>query len=352
MYTSFRPGKTWYDTNGKRIQAHGGSVLYAENKFWWYGENKEGITGTATGERCPYWHHGVKIYSSTDLYNWTDEGFAMRESDDPKNPFYPANIMDRPHILHCPKTGKYVLWAKTARGGFDHGTFSVCVGDKLTDMKLLREISPRPHNAGDFDLFEADGKAYVAYENPHSEMICRELTDDYTDLTDAFSSHLPFECPPLVREAPAFFERGQKRYLLTSGTTGYYPNPSRIDEMTSVHGKWKNLGNPCRGDKRRNSFHAQFSSVFRHPFLKDVYIALGDRWLTDLVADLPDMEDAFYSMFSKNAIRTFNQCDLASFTDNNTSEADYVWLPVKFDGDAPYIEWLREWKLTDICNVQ
>ena len=54
MYHCFRPGKTWYDTDGKRIQAHGGSVLYAEGTFFWYGENKEGITGTATGEKCTF----------------------------------------------------------------------------------------------------------------------------------------------------------------------------------------------------------------------------------------------------------------------------------------------------------
>lgn len=40
-YTSFHPGKVWLDTSGKRIQAHGGSVLYHEGKYYWYGENKE-----------------------------------------------------------------------------------------------------------------------------------------------------------------------------------------------------------------------------------------------------------------------------------------------------------------------
>ena len=37
MYTSIRPGKVWYDTEGKRIQAHGGSILYAGGTFYWYG---------------------------------------------------------------------------------------------------------------------------------------------------------------------------------------------------------------------------------------------------------------------------------------------------------------------------
>ena len=34
MYDSFRPGKVWYDTEGKKIHAHGGSILYADGKFW------------------------------------------------------------------------------------------------------------------------------------------------------------------------------------------------------------------------------------------------------------------------------------------------------------------------------
>lgn len=348
MYKSIRPGRTWYDADGKRIQAHGGSLLYAEGKFWWYGENKEGITGRATGAPCPFWHHGVKLYSSSDLYNWTDEGFAMKESVDKNNPFHPANIMDRPHILFNKKTNRYVLWAKTARRDFSNAAFSVCIGKDLHSFEFVREIVPSPHHAGDFDLFEADGKAYIVYENPHSETICRELTEDYANLTDNYASHLPAECPPYVREAPAYFERRGRRYLLTSGTTGYYPNPSRLDEVSSIHGEWLCLGNPCAGDTGRNSFHAQFSSVFKHPFVEDLYIALGDRWLTDLTIDLPNMEEVFYGLFSKNAPKVMESAELSTLTDENTSEADYVWLPVRFRSDGtPYLEWTREWTIPE-----
>lgn len=31
----------------------------------------------------------------------------------------------------------------------------------------------------------------------------------------------------------------------------------------------------------------------------------------------------------------------------NTSLARYVWLPIKFDGDRPFIEWVDEWKVED-----
>jgi hypothetical protein len=64
MYHSIRPGQPWLDTNGKRIQAHGGSVIYIDGVYYFYGENKEKNDGTT-----PYWHWGVRAYKSTDLYN-------------------------------------------------------------------------------------------------------------------------------------------------------------------------------------------------------------------------------------------------------------------------------------------
>ncbi|MBQ9482361.1 MAG: family 43 glycosylhydrolase [Clostridia bacterium] len=345
MYDKIRPGKIWYDASGKRIQAHGGSIIYAEEKFWWYGENKEGVTGTATGERCPFWHHGVKLYSSADLYNWRDEGFAVKESEDKSNPFHPSNIMDRPHIIYNKKTGNYVLWAKTSRTDFGACGFSICVGKSLKNMIFIKEIIPEPFRAGDFDLFEENGKAYVVFENPHDCMVLYELDEDYTGLSDKYSAHLHSECPPFVREAPAVFKRGGKIYMLSSGTTGYFPNPSALHEITDLHGEWKDLGNPCVGDKNENSFRSQFSSVFRHPLKEDVYIALGDRWLTDLVEDMPDIREVFYGIFSDKAKKKYTGEDLRSLSDENTSEANYVWLPVVFDADTPRIRFLREWKI-------
>lgn len=89
---------------------------------------------------------------------------------------------------------------------------------------------------------------------------------------------------------------------------------------------------------------AQFSSVFRHPFKKDLYVALGDRWLTDLPEDMPDIGRAFYGFFSPTAEKTIDESELPSLTDENTSEADYVWLPLSFDEKGtPFLSWKRLW---------
>ena len=82
-YNSIRPGKVWLDTEGKRIQAHGGSVMYWEGAYYWYGENKE-FTDPEKG----IWHWGVRCYKSADLYNWEDLGLIIPpNTEDPTSSF-------------------------------------------------------------------------------------------------------------------------------------------------------------------------------------------------------------------------------------------------------------------------
>jgi hypothetical protein len=56
---AIHPGTPWSDTDGNRIQAHGGSMHHEHGTFYWYGENKE-HTKPGSG----VWHWGVRCYSS------------------------------------------------------------------------------------------------------------------------------------------------------------------------------------------------------------------------------------------------------------------------------------------------
>ena len=78
MYHSIRPGQVWLDTEGKRIQAHGGSVIYIDGTYYFYGENKEKTDG-----KNGIWHWGVRCYASKDLYNWEDKGLIIRRIRSP-----------------------------------------------------------------------------------------------------------------------------------------------------------------------------------------------------------------------------------------------------------------------------
>ena len=226
MYHSIRPGKVWYDTQGKRIQAHGGSVMYIDGTYYWYGENKEKTTGDNG-----IWHWGVRCYTSEDLYNWEDKGLIIPpDLENPDSSLYPESWMDRPHIIYNSDTRKYVTLDRVLNKDWTQTETVLTADHILGPYTIVREgLKPLNMSAGDFDLAVApDRKAYYYFERVHSETICADLTPAYTDVTGYYSTHFPRKSPPYVREATAHFFRKGRHYLVTSGTTGYLPNPSEI----------------------------------------------------------------------------------------------------------------------------
>ena len=349
MDPTIRPGQPWLDTNGNRIQAHGGSVLHEDGIFYWYGENKERTT-PGSG----IWHWGVRCYSSTDLCTWEDRGLIIPpEPDDPNSPLHPAQKVDRPHIIRNPRSGQYVCWLKIMGEG--HGAdqrSTVLVSDSLLGPYRIVRTGLRPlgMSAGDFDLVvdPTDGKAYYFFERVHSELICADLTEDCTDVTGYYSTHFPRAAVPDVREAPAYFRRRGKHYLITSGTTAYFPNRSEVAVADTYHGPYTVLGDPHVGDESGTSFRSQVSSVLRHPTIPDLYIAIADRWLPHLSEAESDVADAFRRVVSGEVTRDEVLREHPHLADEaDTSVADYVWLPIEFDGDVPRIEWRDEWSPAD-----
>lgn len=355
MYNSFKPGQVWLDTEGKRIQAHGGSVIYVDGTYYFYGENKEKTDG-----KSRLWHWGVRCYKSQDLYNWEDCGIIIEpEVDDPTSHLHPEMQMDRPHIIYNKKTKKYVCWVKVMqRDGTQKST--VLTADHILGpyTKVREGILPLGMSAGDFDLVVApDGKAYYYFERVHSETICADLTEDYTDVTGYYSTHFPKSGPPFVREATAHFMRQGKHYLVTSGTTGYFPNPSEVAIGDTWHGPYTVLGDPHPNDESRTSYHSQISSIFKVEGKKDLYIACADRWLPEMM----DMEYEVYAAYFEKAFHPYRDIEVkagvrewVSCDNFNTSIANYVWLPLRFvepceeyPNGMVFVDWHDEWRIED-----
>ncbi|MDR3312931.1 MAG: family 43 glycosylhydrolase [Oscillospiraceae bacterium] len=76
-------GGLWLDTQGAVIQAHGGSIYYAEaeKKYYWYGADASQPNLLATDR---YQAVGVRCYSSADLLNWQPEGLALPVFNNPQ----------------------------------------------------------------------------------------------------------------------------------------------------------------------------------------------------------------------------------------------------------------------------
>ena len=119
--------------------------------------------------------------------------------------------------------------------------------------------------------------------------------------------------------------------MFSSGTTGYYPNPTLTHDAPSYHGPYVCKGHPHINDTDKTSFNSQISSVFRHPGKKDLYIALADRWIPDPKLSLPyeTSAAAFESICNPEAPRVDLSC---LHMDIDTSVSRYVWLPIKFAG--------------------
>ncbi|MBQ1962299.1 MAG: family 43 glycosylhydrolase [Clostridia bacterium] len=359
MYDSFKPGCVWYDTEGKRIQAHGGSVICVDGVYYFYGENKEKSDG-----KCNIWHWGVRCYRSNDLYNWEDMGVIIPpDLENESSLLHPSAAMDRPHIIYNEQTRKFVAWLKISHNEDGKQKEIVLTADNiLGPYTIVREgLLPLGMSGGDFDLAVApDGKAYYYFERAHTETICADLTDDYTDVTGYYSTHFPHSGPPFTREATAHFMRKGKHYLVTSGTTGYFPNPSEVAVADTWHGPFTVLGDPHPADLTRTSFHSQISSVFKVPNKKDLYIACADRWVP-MYMDLKyeDYAPVYERAFHPDRDIEVNE-EMSDFIGGlakygfNTSVADYVWLPLRFEEPSEehpngmvYIDWLDEWRLED-----
>ena len=344
----FVSGETWLDTDGHQINAHGGGILFCEGVYYWYGEVKSGHTFLPDcnkswgGTRVDV--TGVSCYSSTNLYDWKNEGLALRAvRDDPKNDLNPAGVVERPKVIYNSATKQFVMWMHIDSPDYAAARTGVAVSSKPTGPFAYRgsrrpDAGAWPQNATDQDrnrdatnslahdfavgqmardmtvFVDDDAKAYLFYASEENlTMHVSLLTDDYLRTTGKYARIFVDRS----MEAPAVFKRDGKYYMIASGCTAWAPNAARMAVADSVFGPWKELGNPCVGGDADKTFVSQSTFVLPMPGHKDRFIFMADRW---------------------------NQWDLP--------ESRYVWLPLQFDAGKPVLRWQPRWQLAGSEVVQ
>lgn len=228
----FQP--SWYDTDGRHIQAHGGDVVTAteggQTVYYWYGEDRTN----------GYWNSpGVAAYRSTDLMNWTNLGDVLRTVQTPDeltSPYFDAlydtvddggqpradriaqldyhldtaqssdhtAIFERPKVLHNERTGQWVMWwhsdGRTEPGGstYARSMAGVAVSDSPTGpfrmvgaYRMPNRVDYTacsqwavPGQARDMTVFQdAEGAAYIVYSSEeNSSLYVARLDDDFTNV--------------------------------------------------------------------------------------------------------------------------------------------------------------------------
>lgn len=332
----FTPGAdVWPDTDGVHINAHGGGILYHEGTYYWFGEHK------VAGRRGNSAQVGVRCYSSTDLYNWKNEGVALAVSEDPESEIVRGCVIERPKVIYNAATKKFVMWFHLELRGQSYraARTGLATADNVTGpYTYLRSHRPNPGKqpinperdpftelverdlsggqmARDMTLFvDDDGTAYHIHASEENQTlhIC-ELTDDYTDFTGVYSRVFP----GALNEAPAVCKYNGRYYLISSGCTGWSPNEARSAVADNILGPWKALGNPAVGTNPHNNmgsnktFGGQSTFILPVQGKRDAYIAMFDIW-----------------------------------TPRNPIDGHYIWLPVTFKDDRIIIEWIDEWDLS------
>ena len=355
MADEFRPGEIWLDTDGSPIEAHGGSIRFEDGVYYWYGEDKSRTDG-----KNGIWTWGIRLYASTDLYHWKNLGHIIEPApDDPNSSMYPSRHIDRPRILKCPATGKYVLWLKLS--GAD-AYFVIFEAEAITGpYRMVRDrYKPQEGKAGDFDLVceEETGRGFLYY-NMHTDpqaIVAMELERDFCSVKCEVSRQYEGLIMPFAREAPVLFEANGKKYMFTSGMSGYLPNRSDVAVSDAWDLPFKSLGNPHVDDASDASFNSQISAVFRVEGT-DLLIAYADRWVTDYVMDarrVEMFERIFASQFDPTHYQAspeeYAELEKAPYLANaDTSNARYIWLPVTFSEEGiPQIRWHDSWKWEDL----
>ncbi len=346
------PGEPWLDVSGARIQAHAGGFLYEDGVYYWYGENKEHTDGVSE-----IWTWGIRLYSSTDFYNWEDRGLIIPPVlEDPNSELFPEKRVDRPHIVKNPNTGRYVCWYKNS--GAD-ACFNVLTADTLLGSWEMEaeHLNPFGMRVGDFDLVidEDTGTGYIYCEADHKKVVGLRLNRAYTGVEALVSTQYENLDPPFTREGVTVFRHGGKLWMLTSGMTGYVPNQSDSAVSEGYELPFVAVGDPHVGDETLSSFNSQISQCFRVPGKQNLWIAVADRWVPGFLLDRERamaLRRATASRYDPEHYQP-SKADMAllaaspMLSSANTSRADYVVLPIVFEDGRPKIAWKDKWRLED-----
>lgn len=384
-YDAFNPGKVWLDNNGRHINAHGAGAIFDGEKYYIFGEHKMGGT---LGNKAVV---GVHCYSSKDLYNWTDEGIALKMQSDPNSEIVLGTILERPKVIYNPKTKKYVMWmhlefrkGPTAKStdiadilkekpDYSTARAGVAVADKITGpYKYIGSLRP---NAGKYPLNCAEElKAYKAELEKDPNWKSKKLKKDECKkaMIKGFAFLRDFDKGQMSRDMTLFVDDDSKAYLgcasednstfhiheLNSDYTGFSGRfvrvfPGGYHEAPAFFkkgGKYYMFSSHCTGwapNPGRVSSADKMLGDWRE--LGNPCRGEGQKkWKT---APLEAKADTTFRSQSSAVIPVQGKKDAFIYFGDRWMPEDamdgrYIVLPVEWEGDMPVIKWYDRWDLS------
>ena len=275
-------GQPWHDDQGALIQAHGGSIVPYEGEYFWYGEDK-GVANIAGTSRVPF--VGIGCYRSTDLLTWHRVGDVLTAASDPSQQVQAESIVERPKVLFNAQTKQFVMWCHFDTPDYRFAGCLVATAKQPTGPFTVQQIL-RPNNfdSRDMTLYEENGQAYLVHSaNMNKTLYVANLAPDYLGVTGEVRKLFIDQ----EREAPVIFHEGEWYFTITSGTTGWRPNPALFSRSHFLVANQKLIDNPCEGPKKATTYDGQPTFGFQY---QGQWYLLLDHWQRE------DLQHSGYSI--------------------------------------------------------
>jgi hypothetical protein len=265
------PGITFTDTDGKAVDAHGGGIIKVCDTFYLHGEY---FLSTTTDNNF----NGFSMYSSKDLATWKNEGIVLPQQA--SGQLGPNRKGERPHIIQCPATGEFVLYAHSADVTYQ------------ADKEVVYATANTVTGPYDFQGSLTNSSGTIA---AHSDMSA--LTDGskaYVITESGWVYTLSSDCHSWVSsaqygvvngttgggEAPTIFKAGSTYYWIMSDKTGWRANDNFYSTAPAMTGPWTYQGYVApMGDL---TWMSQVTWVMPVAGTKGTtYLFWGDHWYGD-----------------------------------------------------------------------
>ncbi|QVI34562.1 glycoside hydrolase family 43 protein [Lacticaseibacillus chiayiensis] len=266
-------GQPWQDQDGHLIQAHGGCIIAHENTYYWYGENKDAANVQSDNGLNTIPFVGISCYESTDLQNWQFKNNVLTVASDKTGTITKDSIVERPKVLFNEKHHNFVMWAHYDTANYQFAGCIVATSASATGPFTVQHIlRPNQKDSRDMTLYQDGDKAYLVHSSDMNKTIYfSELTDDYLNCTGFMAKVFEDQ----EREAPTILHQGAWYFMITSGTTGWSPNPALFSRSHFLFSGQKLIDNPCEGPMSRTTYDGQPAYIFTvdsQPYL------LMDHW--------------------------------------------------------------------------
>jgi hypothetical protein len=222
-------GIKFLDTDGKPVNAHGGGIIKEGDTYYMHGEY---FLSTTTDNDF----NGFSMYSSKDLATWKSEGIILPQQA--SGELGPARKGERPHIVKCPSTGEFVLYAHAASEDYSTDrevvyATSATVNGKYTYKGPLTNSSGTTAAHSDMSALSDGNTAYVVTESGHVYTLA---SDCHSWLTDKTYSTVNGDSGG--SESPTVFKAGSTYYWIGSYKTGWRANNNFYSTAPAMSGPW------------------------------------------------------------------------------------------------------------------